>query len=185
MALPDSNITKRALAGSMKALMQRTPFAKISVGDICEDCGMNRKSFYYHFRDKYDLVNWIYYTEFVEVMQPKSYGDSWEFIQDMCVYFHQNRVFYVNALKVTGQDSFREYFGQVFRPILLESLEEEFTESEYRDFYADFFADALLLSIERWLEADSIPPEQYVHLLRIGIEGAAKRVLQRLEETEE
>lgn len=44
----------------MKKLMEKKPFSKISVGDICEDCGMNRKSFYYHFRDKYDLVNWIF-----------------------------------------------------------------------------------------------------------------------------
>ena len=52
--MADSNITKNALAVSMKKLMEKKPFSKISVGDICEDCGMNRKSFYYHFRDKYD-----------------------------------------------------------------------------------------------------------------------------------
>ena len=44
-------------------------FEKISVSDICERCGMNRKSFYYHFKDKYDLVNWIFDTEFVELNQ--------------------------------------------------------------------------------------------------------------------
>ena len=58
--MADSNIAKNALAASMKKLMSKNPFSKISVGDICEDCGMNRKSFYYHFRDKYDLVNWIF-----------------------------------------------------------------------------------------------------------------------------
>ena len=47
--MADSNITKNALAVSMK-LMEKKPFSKISVGDICEgDCGINRKSFYYHF----------------------------------------------------------------------------------------------------------------------------------------
>ena len=49
--LADSNITKRALASAMKELMASVPFSKISVGDICEKCEMNRKSFYYHFRD--------------------------------------------------------------------------------------------------------------------------------------
>ena len=66
--MADSNITKNALAVSMKKLMEKKPFSKISVGDICEDCGMNRKSFYYHFRDKYDLVNWIFYVDFIERM---------------------------------------------------------------------------------------------------------------------
>ena len=65
--MADSNITKNALAVSMKKLMEKKPFSKISVGDICEDCGMNRKSFYYHFKDKYDLVNWIFDTEITKI----------------------------------------------------------------------------------------------------------------------
>jgi len=62
--LPDSGITKNALSTALKELMLLHPLAKISVGDICARCGMNRKSFYYHFKDKYDLVNWIFHTEF-------------------------------------------------------------------------------------------------------------------------
>ena len=58
--LADSNITKRALAEALKELLKAEPFAQVSVGEICEKCHMNRKSFYYHFKDKYDLVNWIY-----------------------------------------------------------------------------------------------------------------------------
>ena len=47
----DSNLTKRALAAAMKELMEQMPFSKISVSDIAEQCGMNRKSFYYHFKE--------------------------------------------------------------------------------------------------------------------------------------
>ena len=53
--LPDSNITKKALAAALKSLMQTQAFEKISVGEICEVCELSRKSFYYHFKDKYDL----------------------------------------------------------------------------------------------------------------------------------
>lgn len=67
--MADSNITKHALANAMKALLEEQSFDKISVSDICERCGMNRKSFYYHFRDKHDLVNWIFDTEFIELNQ--------------------------------------------------------------------------------------------------------------------
>ena len=77
--MADSNITKNALAASMKKLMSKSPFSKISVGDICENCGMNRKSFYYHFRDKYDLVTWIFMWIYREdglgrVPQPVGYA---------------------------------------------------------------------------------------------------------------
>lgn len=49
--MADSNITKRALAAALKELMEEKAFDKISVGDICEKCDMNRKSFYCHFRE--------------------------------------------------------------------------------------------------------------------------------------
>ena len=65
--MADSNITKRALASALKGLMEELPFDKINVAHICERCDMNRKSFYYHFRDKYDLVNWIFDTEFLTI----------------------------------------------------------------------------------------------------------------------
>lgn len=62
--MADSNITKRALAAAFKSLMEEMPFSKITVAMICEKCDMNRKSFYYHFEDKYDLVNWIFDMDF-------------------------------------------------------------------------------------------------------------------------
>jgi AcrR family transcriptional regulator len=53
----NSNITKQAFSIALKELMQEVPFDKIRIADICNRCGMNRKSFYYHFKDKYDLLN--------------------------------------------------------------------------------------------------------------------------------
>ena len=67
--MADSNITKRALASALRELMKEVPFDKIQVSHICDRCGMNRKSFYYHFKDKYDLLNWIFDTEFITFAQ--------------------------------------------------------------------------------------------------------------------
>ena len=69
--MADSNITKKALATALKDLMSEMSFEKITISDICEKCDMNRKSFYYHFKDKYDLVNWIFDTEFMAVVLKK------------------------------------------------------------------------------------------------------------------
>ena len=62
-----SDITKKALASSLKDLLSKYKFNKITIKDITENCGVNRQTFYYHFKDKYDLVNWIYYTEFIKM----------------------------------------------------------------------------------------------------------------------
>lgn len=53
-----SQITKRALEASLKNLLLQKPLNKITINDITEDCGINRMTFYYHFKDIYDLVEW-------------------------------------------------------------------------------------------------------------------------------
>lgn len=43
-----SQTTKRALAQSLKKLLQTKPLSKITINDIAEDCGVSRMTFYYH-----------------------------------------------------------------------------------------------------------------------------------------
>ena len=58
--MPRSNQTKRLLAQSLQEIMATTPLEKISVNDIVDHAGVGRNTFYYHFEDKYDLVNWYF-----------------------------------------------------------------------------------------------------------------------------
>ena len=53
-----SELTKRALEQSLKNLLLQKPLNKITISDIADDCGINRMTFYYHFKDIYDLVEW-------------------------------------------------------------------------------------------------------------------------------
>ena len=59
MGILVAQTTKRALEASLKKLLLRKPLNKITINDITEDCGVNRMTFYYHFKDIYDLVDWI------------------------------------------------------------------------------------------------------------------------------
>ena len=54
-----SDITKRAIGASLKNLLREKKLNKITVQDIADDCGINRQTFYYHFQDINDLVEWI------------------------------------------------------------------------------------------------------------------------------
>lgn len=149
--MADSNSTKNALAASMKKLMRQKPFEKISVSDICNDCGINRKSFYYHFRDKYDLVNWIFYVGFMSEMDMSSYKSGWEMLEDMCAYFYRERVFYRAALKIEGQNSFKDYLVESVQPLAEFFLQDILPHNEDDSFFITFITDALLASLVRWL----------------------------------
>lgn len=52
--------TKRMFADELEAMMACIPLSKVRVADLCARCGVERRVFYYHFKDKYDLVAWMF-----------------------------------------------------------------------------------------------------------------------------
>lgn len=165
--MSESSITKRALASTMKQLMETTPFSKISVSDICAACGMHRKSFYYHFKDKYDLINWIFYHDFIE-LSVRSAPDSFsELYRRLCSYFYANRIFYRNALSVSGQNSFGDYYRELFAATLKDWLEEDFPDASQLNLLAQYYAEISISMLEKWLSGPHcMPPEAYFSLLQ-------------------
>ena len=69
--------TKRALEASLKKLLLRKPLNKITINDITEDCGVNRMTFYYHFKDIYDLVDWILVEDATEALEGHQDFETW------------------------------------------------------------------------------------------------------------
>lgn len=167
--MADSNITKRALAASLKELMEEKPFEKINVGDICEKCDMNRKSFYYHFKDKYDLVNWIFDTEFIMVAHTRDYDDVWELLRAMSIFFYDNRNFYRKALCIKGQNSFSDHFKELISPVISNRI-QSVSDETIMDFQVTFIADAVVIAIQKWLvENSEIEPEEFVRQIKLSI----------------
>ncbi|MDO4340958.1 MAG: TetR/AcrR family transcriptional regulator C-terminal domain-containing protein [Eubacteriales bacterium] len=187
--MADSNITKRALAAALRELMEQMPFDKIQVGQICELCDMNRKSFYYHFKDKYDLLNWIFDVEFLTFVQRHSRAKKTEqrieSIRDMCHYFYENRDFYRKALKIQGQNSFSEHFREYIMLLIKSRFSELFGDRE-DDFELNFFTDAVVCAMERWLlDKECMPPDEFVdRLLQLICQGADVVHQQLNEDTE-
>ncbi len=164
--MSDSKGTKRTLACALKELMNLRPFEKISVGDICQQCGVSRKSFYYHFQDKYDLMNWIFYTEFIAMLQQLPQLDLKQFLLNICGYFFDEQIFYRNALSVRGQNCFQDYFIDTIQPFVFMLLQELFAQKENILFLSTFYTDALLAALVRWLnEISPAPVEEFAMLL--------------------
>lgn len=183
--MADSNITKKALAAALKELMEDISFDKITVGHICTKCEMNRKSFYYHFKDKYDLVNWIYYTEFIGNIKGWQYNDGFAFLTDVCVYFEENKSFYRKVLKYDGQNSFFDYFREIITPAVIKYTGDIFADDENKNFYVEFFAEAFLNAIKKWItEKSDVSAKKFVSLMQSCIYGTAKKVMSDIKENE-
>lgn len=182
--MADSALTKQRLADALKELMQTRSLARISVGDITAHCGTNRQTFYYHFKDKYDLVGWIYSTETLPFMGSFSDRAHWtDGLRDLCLYVQQNKKFYVNALNTPGQNSFEEYLTQFLQSLISSLIETESggrIAREDRAFIADFYAFAFVGLVMKWARGGmKEDPAYYVGRIRELINGSLLRELEK------
>ena len=64
--------TEQKLALKLKELMSNEPLDQITVSRLTKECGVNRQTFYYHFRDIYDLLTWIFLIESIQEIETAS-----------------------------------------------------------------------------------------------------------------
>lgn len=103
-------ITKEALANALKDLLKKQPLSKISIKDITSYCNISRNTFYYHFKDKYELINWIFYNDMLQNVN--SFDDPLKLTEsfvNVCQWLHANRDFYLSCFQYVGQNSLFEY----------------------------------------------------------------------------
>ena len=89
--------------------MRTSCLSDISVQDIVDSSGISRHTFYYHFIDKQDLVQWVFRSEVVEPME-KETEHYFEKLIGVMERMQKEPAFYARALEVNGQNSFSEYF---------------------------------------------------------------------------
>ena len=51
-----ASFTKKAIRDSFVKLLNEKPLSQITIRDIVDDCGVNRNTFYYYYRDIYEVL---------------------------------------------------------------------------------------------------------------------------------
>lgn len=150
--------TKKALADSLKALLRTRPLSKVTIADITEGCGINRMTFYYHFRDIYDLVEWICREECSAALGGPLDRETWQDgFCDLCRYVLENRSFFVNVCNSIGREQAENYLYRVTYSILRSAVDELAGDmligEEEKKFIADFYKFAFVGVELDWLRS--------------------------------
>jgi len=181
-----SQTTKRALEASLKKLLNQKPLNKITINDITEDCGVNRMTFYYHFKDIYDLVDWILTEDAIKVMEGRcSFGTWTEAFQDILQQVQTNRTLVLNVYRSVGREQVEQYLYRLLDPMLKEFADRETTDITVQDadkqFVIDFYKYALVGMVLEWIRRDmKTDPEVMTERLGKMIHGDLRRALCRL-----
>ena len=121
-----SDTTKRALETSLKNLLLKKPVNKITINDITEDCGVNRATFYYHFKDIYDLIEWSCEEDSRKAADGNTTYETWQ--QGLLNIFHaveENKPFILNIYRHVSQEQIVRYLYRVVYQLIIDVVDEE------------------------------------------------------------
>ena len=124
--MASSMITKKRIAKAFKTCLNRQTFEKLSVRHIMEEAQLRRQTFYDHFLDKYDLLEWIFQTDLEEQITANlDYISGWALLGEVLHFFESNRSFYQHVFKIVDQNDFSTYFLSYCRQLIEKIIREE------------------------------------------------------------
>lgn len=154
-----SQITKRALEASLKNLLLKKPLERITINDIAEDCGINRMTFYYHFKDIYDLIEWACVEDATKALEGKKTYDTWQqgFLQIFEAVL-DNKPFIMNVYRSVSREQVEIYLYKLTYDLLIGVVEEKSAgmsvRNEDKKFIADFYKYAFVGLMLDWIRND-------------------------------
>ena len=183
MGILVAQTTKRALEASLKKLLLRKPLNKITISDITEDCGVNRMTFYYHFKDIYDLVDWILMEDAAEALEGLQDFETWSgALREMLEKVQANRVLVLNVYRSVSREQVELYLYKLVHDLIYNVVEEKaqglHVPEEDKAFIADFYKYAFVGIMLDWIKNGMTePPERIIERISILIQGDIARAV--------
>ncbi len=181
----DPMATKIKMGSSLKKLMQDTPFEKITVNDIVNDCGINRQTLYYHFENVHELLRWIFQTEVLEGLDALITYETWpDAYYKLFEYILQNKNFCKNTYQAIGKAKIERFLFKTTSHLIMTVVQELSHDmnvaAKYKKFIVEFYQYALAGLIINWMTRGALEnPKDIIAVLCVMVEGEIKQALER------
>ncbi|MCO6017373.1 TetR family transcriptional regulator [Carnobacterium divergens] len=155
--MTESVMTKQVLSKSLIELCRYKRFEKITISDITKLCGLNRQTFYYHFSDKFDLLNWTYQQTAIHYLKDDVTLENWhDHVLKMLQEMQTNAAFYRNTVQDESAllaNQFSTITCDLFLELFNRLDNEQRVSQTDRLFYATFFSYGCGGMLIAWIAA--------------------------------
>lgn len=153
-----NNLTEQAFARALKEIMAKKSFDKVTVTELVRFLNVNRQTFYYHFKDLYDLLEWIYITDGEKMISDKRTTVSWqEGLLAIFQYIQDNEAFVRNTYHSINRNYLEHFLYDraysLIRPVIEENeVQTQLSEADI-DLRAHFYKYGLVGFILDWIDS--------------------------------
>ena len=180
-----NDLTRNAIASTLKSMLNEKPLSRITVSDISERCGISRMTVYYHFRDIYDLVGWVISSDIIRIISGRKTQDTWqEGFLSIFQEVERNHVFVLNACSSLTREQLERSLSEPVSSLISSVLEENPDASKLNEedaaFISSFFSYAFIGIMLDWIRGGMREkPEELVERIECVVGGSFERAIQR------
>ncbi|MCH4171157.1 MAG: dihydroxyacetone kinase transcriptional activator DhaS [Lactobacillus sp.] len=157
-----SYITQKKVAMVVKQMLIAKDFDTITVTQIMHQAQVRRQSFYDYFRDKYDVLTWIYNDEIKAVLNDNLDYEHWTLVLTHTLrYFQNNRDFYIKVFAIHDQNApeavISQHIESLIRAVYTDiSAQAHLTTTDAQAAFSQrVIAMGLVAEVKRWLVTDT------------------------------
>ena len=112
---------KKIIAETMIKMIKKKGSEKITVTALIEECHISRQTFYYHFKDIPDVVEFILKKKWDEILEhPQDRASILECMEEMADLVRNNRKVMFNVYRSVKKDTFLFYMNEISNYIIME-----------------------------------------------------------------
>ena len=153
-----SGFTKEIIIRTLFELLNEKPLAKITVKDIVERCGVNRNTFYYHFRDISDVVESALLREVDNAFEhPVEVDSMLECLEVLVKLIGENKKamlhIYCSVQRETFTSALDKMCQYVIKQYIVHNFKEEIMEKEDMKVLMHFYKCVMIGVILDWVPA--------------------------------
>lgn len=145
--------------------MEKNAFRKITVQNITDKSKLNRQTFYYHFKDMYDLLEWIYRTEIFKCINEEGNKDWKNILLHTIKYAEKNKAFVRNTARSLKKETIEKFlYPFVYDWTLLffnDTCKNILMKQDDKDFLLKFLTFAFVDMMIDWTEQGMKEDEYY------------------------
>lgn len=173
------------LAESFKELAKKNSIEKITIKEITDLAGVIRPTFYNHFQDKYELLEWIITTDLLDPIEPLiQNGMINEGLVLLFTNIEKDKDFYTKAIKLEGQNSFEEIARNCVQKVLLRVIHNLSTGKKpvfswlTPERISEYYAQSMCYVVITWIQAGmTISPKELAQTYNYIIKRSMDEVI--------
>jgi len=179
------NSTEEILVSALELVLQKKPIDKITVKDIVSECDLTRQTFYNHFTDIYELVDWAAGQATKRALNNSADYNNWQQgFYDVMIIIRDNQTIIENTYKSAYRDLMEKHIYQVIYSYIIAVVEKQAVgmsvDQKHKDFIAHFYSLAFIAVIFEWLkDGMKDDPQDIVDQTAVLVQGDFKKALNK------